>query len=146
MHFNLKKGKSFASHIILTLLIFLFEHAAYAQYPKVEIENSELRKISTSVIKQDLLLYVHLPGSYKKTNQKYPVLYLLDGHWLFPMVTGLYGNELGDAAIPEMIIVGITWDGKNLNYDSLRQSNYTPSNSKDIPGSGNAANFLASLK
>jgi predicted alpha/beta superfamily hydrolase len=142
---NRKRKIVYVQSYLVTLMI-LFHFISFAQYPKVEIQNTERREIISSVLKQNLLLYVQLPESYGKKNQKYPVLYLLDGQWLFPLVSGLYGNEYGDAAIPEMIIVGITWEGKDPNFDSLRQSNYTPTRVMDVPGSGNAPNFLEFIK
>src|ERR1700730_11331560 len=95
------KRKIIYAQFSLVASLFFFHISSFAQYPKVEMQNTERREITSSILKQNLLLYVQLPESYGKNNKKYPVLYLLDGQWLFPLVSGLCGNEYGDAAIPE---------------------------------------------
>jgi predicted alpha/beta superfamily hydrolase len=117
-----------------------------AQHPNVRIDHSEIRKSTSDILKQNFRLYVQLPVNYAKTKKRYPVLYILDGHWLFPMVTGINSCELGDGAIPEMILVGITWGGVNPNYESFREIDYTPTCVTGAPNSGNASKFLTSIK
>jgi predicted alpha/beta superfamily hydrolase len=58
----------------------------------------------------------------------------------------LYGQHYFDGFIPEMIIVGVTWTGKNANPDSLRARDYTPTNEKRLPQSGGADNFLSFMR
>jgi predicted alpha/beta superfamily hydrolase len=87
-----------------------------------------------------------LPASYDKTNKKYPVVYLMDSQWDFPLVTALYGQQYYDGFIPEVIIVGITWGGNHPNPDSLRARDYTPTNEKTLPQSGGADKFLSVIK
>src|SRR6201986_4899693 len=95
---SIKKNIIYAQFSLIASLM-LFHIPSLAQYPKVEMQNTERREITSSILKQNLLLYVQLPESYGKKNIRYPVLYLLDGQWLFPLVSGLCGNEYGDAAI-----------------------------------------------
>jgi hypothetical protein len=45
-----------------------------------------------------------------------------------------------------MIIVGITYSGDQPDYEALRAMAYTPVQDFSIPGSGDAAKFLAFLK
>jgi hypothetical protein len=125
----------------------LLHIATKAQTNPVVVPGSQRHTITSKIVSgQDYELQVMLPGSYEKGNKTYPVLYLMDSQWDFPLVTALYGQQYYDGFIPEMIIVGITWAGPNANADSLRARDYTPTNDKRVPQSGGAANFLSFMK
>ncbi|MDZ7288791.1 MAG: alpha/beta hydrolase-fold protein [candidate division KSB1 bacterium] len=141
--------------IFLLFSIFCLE-AIYAQEknsmniasapPRVEIPNTQLRKITSAIVQQEYDLYIHLPRGYGKTNDSYPVLYLLDAQWDFPLVTAIYGSQFYDGFLPGLVIVGITWGGKNPNHDSLRARDLTPTNAAALRQSGGAPKFLAFIK
>jgi predicted alpha/beta superfamily hydrolase len=119
----------------------------YAQFPKVEIPGSVVRKITSSVVSgQEYEFHVLLPSGYKNSSKKYPVVYLMDSQWDFPLVKSLYGEHYFDGFIPELIIVGVTWGGSNPNPDSLRARDYTPTKENRIPQSGGADKFLSFMK
>lgn len=119
----------------------------YAQFPKVDIPGSEIRTITSSIVTgQEYELQILLPGGYKNSTKKYPVVYLMDSQWDFPLVKSLYGQHYYDGFIPELIIVGVTWGGTKPNPDSLRARDYTPTNEARIPQSGGAGKFLSFLK
>jgi hypothetical protein len=61
-------------------------------------------------------------------------------------VNGIYGDLYYDGFLPELITVGITWGGEHPNYDSLRTRDLTPTSIKQVPYTGNAPQFLASIK
>ncbi len=93
---------------------------AYCQNTTVTIPGSQVKTFTSTIVKnQPYALQVSLPASYAKSNQKYPVVYLMDSQWDFPLVTALYGQQYFDGFIPEVIIVGITWGGDHPNPDSL---------------------------
>jgi len=132
---------------ILFLLLSSLGFYAQAQYPRVDIPGSEVRKITSSIVSgQAYELQILLPGNYGSGNKKYPVVYLMDSQWDFPLVKSIYGQQLYDGFIPEMIIVGVTWAGTKPNYDSLRARDYTPTNESGIPQSGGAEKFLSFMK
>jgi len=98
------------------------------------------RVIHSDILKEDRLLYVHLPEGYQDTQQRYPVLYILYAQ--------LY-NYVADAAIiteklggtgeaPPLIIVGVA----NTN----RYRDLLPVRSQRIAESGGADNFLTFLE
>jgi len=131
----------------IVLLLLAFTVNAYAQYPKVDIPGSEVRKITSKIVAgQEYELQIMLPSGYKTSNKKYPVVYLMDSQWDFPLVKCIYGEYYYDGFIPEMIIVGITWGGVNPNPDSLRARDYTPTKVQALPQSGGADNFLSFMK
>jgi len=132
----------------LTLLLSIaFTLNASAQYPRVDIPGSEVRKITSSIVTgQEYELHILLPGGYKNSTKRYPVVYLMDSQWDFPLVKSIYGEHYYDGFIPELIIVGVTWGGINPNPDSLRARDYTPTNIAQVPQSGGADKFLSFMK
>ena len=114
--------------------------------PKMEIPRTEVQRLTSSIDGQEYVLYVYLPDGYSTSTKTYPVLYLMDAQWDFPMVTGLVESQTDDGFVPQMIVVGITWGGKNPNYGYLRFKDFTPSHSDRFPQSGNGPKFLALVK
>ena len=131
-----------------TLLVFgLLILGKPVQAQQVEIAGSQIKKFTSSIVSgQEYVLQIMLPGGYGKNDKKYPVLYLMDSQWDFPLLTALYGQQYYDGFVPEMIIVGITWGGDHPNPDSLRARDYTPTNEKRSPQSGGADKFLSVIK
>lgn len=132
----------------ILVILFMFTTAkALAQYPRVDIPGSELRKISSSIVAgQEYELHILLPGNYKQSDKKYPVVYVMDSQWDFPLVKSIYGQQYYDGFIPELIIVGVTWGGTNPNPDSLRVRDYTPTNDGWRKQSGGADQFLSFMR
>lgn len=115
--------------------------------PEVGIPGTELLKITSSIIQgQEYDLYINLPRTYSDSSKSFPVIYVLDGQWDFPLVTSIYGEEYYDGFVPGVIVVGITWGGKNPNPDSLRVRDFTPTKVKQAPQSGGAPEFLSFLR
>jgi predicted alpha/beta superfamily hydrolase len=113
----------------------------------VKIPNSETKKITSSIVSgQQYELQILLPGNYSTTGKKYPVVYLMDSQWDFPLLAALYGEQYYDGFIPAVIIVGVTWGGEHPNPDSLRVRDYTPTNDGMQKQSGGADKFLSFMK
>lgn len=131
--------------ILLFLSVWLLAEMTTAQ--EVKIPGTQTRKITSSIVTgQEYELHIMLPGNYSSTNRYYPVVYLMDSQWDFPLTTSVYGEQYYDGFIPPMIIVGVTWGGTNPKPDSLRARDYTPTNLKDVPQSGGAEKFLSFMK
>ena len=133
---------------VITFFFLFFTKNIFAQsYPEVQIAGSEIRKITSQIVNgQEYVLQISLPAGYANTNKKYPVVYLMDSQWDFPLVSALYGQQYYDGFIPEMVMVGITWGGDYPNPDSLRARDYTPTMEKGLPQSGGADKFLSFIK
>ncbi|MEP7376732.1 MAG: alpha/beta hydrolase-fold protein [Chitinophagaceae bacterium] len=132
---------------LITLFLIASNLYSYAQYSLVTIPGSETRKITSSIVAgQEYELQILLPAGYKNSEKKYPVVYLMDSQWDFPLVKSLYGEHYFDGFIPELIVVGVTWGGVNPNPDSLRARDYTPTKENRLPQSGGADNFLSFMK
>ncbi len=133
--------------LISIVLLLAFYRDTAAQYPRVDIPGSEVRKITSSVVKgQEYELHILLPGNYRQQTKEYPVLYILDSQWDFPLIKSIYGQQYYDGFIPELIICGITWGGVNPNHDSLRVRDYTPTNDGQRVQGGGAAGFLSFIE
>lgn len=133
--------------ISLLLLAVLLMATAFSQSGPVVIPGSQTQTFTSDIVKgQPYVLQISTPAGYASSNKKYPVVYLMDSQWDFPLVTALYGQQYYDGFIPEVIIVGITWGGDHPNPDSLRARDYTPTNVKNTPQSGGADPFLSVIK
>src|SRR6266498_3010150 len=133
--------------IVLILLTALLASISFSQSTEVTIPGSQIKKITSKIVNgQEYVLQISLPAGYANSNRKYPVVYLMDSQWDFPLLTALYGQQYFDGFIPEFIIVGITWSGEHPNPDSLRARDYTPRNEKRLPQSGGADKFLSVIK
>ncbi len=132
-------------NLIGLLLTFWIVNAA-AQFSRVEIPGSQVRKIHSSIVNQEYQLNILLPGDHSTSDKKYPVVYLMDAQWDFPLVSAIIGQQYYDGFIPQVILVGVTWGGTNPNHDSLRARDYTPTYEAQLPQSGGAPKFLSFMK
>lgn len=131
--------------IISFIAVLFLVYIGFAQ--EVSIRGTQLKRITSTIVPgQEYVLNIMLPGGYDNSNKTYPVVYLMDSQWDFPLVSALYGQQYYDGFIPQMIIVGVTWGGTNPNPDSLRTRDYTPTNVKSTPQSGGADKFLSFMK
>jgi predicted alpha/beta superfamily hydrolase len=133
-------------NFFIFILLILIQQNAAAQSNPVTIPGSEKRTIHSSIVNQDYELHINLPSGYANSNKNFPVVYLMDSQWDFPLVTALYGQQYFDGFIPSLIIVGVTWGGNHPNPDSLRARDYTPTNEARLPQSGGADKFLSFMK
>ena len=132
-------------NLIAIITAFFFLQIISAQ--EVTIPGTQLQRITSSIVGgQEYQLHIMLPGGYANSNKVYPVVYLMDSQWDFPLMAALYGQQYYDGFIPPMIIVGVTWGGIKPNPDSLRARDYTPTNVKGTPQSGGADKFLSFMK
>ena len=114
--------------------------------PQVKIAGSQLLHLTSTIVGREYDLYVNLPRGYEDTTKRFPVLYLLDAQWDFPLAQALYGELFYDGFVPSAIIVGITWGGKNPDYDSLRARDFTPTQSGRSSRFGGGQTFLSFIK
>jgi len=114
--------------------------------PMVEIAGTQSLHFTSSIVGQEFNLYVNIPRDYQDTSKAFPVIYLLDGQWDFPLLNAIFGEQYYDGFVPGAIVVGIAWGGKDPNYDFLRARDLTPSATKQAPIAGNAPKFLEFIK
>jgi hypothetical protein len=134
--------------------------------PPVSIPNSEVRTLSSKSVGQEYRILVSLPSypNYAESNEKYPVLYVLDPNMLFGWITDLVRESAFLRAVgyptsgfvpPHLILVGIAYPVTLYRQPklplSLRTRDQTPTNDPDIDKvwggpSGGAKNFLRFIR
>ena len=132
--------------IILTAVITWFASLYVFERP-VLAESVEQKALSSSTLGEQRQYLVHLPASYaSEPDQRYPVIYVLDGSSqdLHTAASADLMARIG--VIPEVIVVGIP----NISGEG-RQRDYTPPgmrqdlDDKDSPD-GRADRFLAFVR
>jgi len=129
--------------IFIVVSIFFFQQLANAQANqniKFLQKVGTLDSLYSKSLKEQRKIYVQLPEGYSPTkNQKYPVIYILDGEVFLPTVNNVH-NFYSGGFIPEMVIVGIS-------NDKNRMRDLTTSKVAEMYGmpfeqeNGEAANF-----
>ncbi len=137
--------------IIIVLGLILFGRNIYSQdnikkSEQVQIPGSQELNIKSAITGKDYKLYLNFPRNIDDPNRTFPVIYLLDAQWDFPLLNAIYGEQYFDGFIPDAIVVGITWGGKNPNPDSLRVTDFTPTKTMQDPTGGGAKKFLSFIK
>ena len=128
----------------LAIFIFLLNALNPVCAKEVAIAGTEVRQLYSQKVGQQYSLQINLPMGFDK-NLSYPVIYLLDSQWDFPLIAATYGQMYYDGFVPAAVIVGITWgEGDDPNVKRVRD--FTPSKIQGEIESGGAANFLNFIK
>jgi predicted alpha/beta superfamily hydrolase len=118
--------------------------------PAYRIDNSEVTEFKSSHTGKLYQLIVGLPPSYQQEpERKYPVWYQLDGQWDFALVNTVSAGLRYDQVIPEFILVGLSYGGKNPDYQALRDHDYPPTAARSDDGrraGGGGVRFLEALE
>ncbi len=122
---------------ILIFLIF-FLGVAFAQRSGSNITVARTIPFASKILNEERPIDIYLPPRYNLTNERYPVIILLDGEQHFLHTIGSAGFLAGVGRIPQMIVVGIP------NTD--RNRDFTPTRSLEYPTSGGAEKFIAFLR
>ena len=113
--------------------------AYYPKYPIAVATRQHSIIITNNDYKTERLIHIQVPVSYEdKTKQSYPVLYVTDADWNFPMIASYVDYLIYNKRIPEMLVVGI----ENIN----RNSDFVAPADPNFPESGQQARFLNYLE
>lgn len=82
-----------------------------ASLPRFSLFNTEAHILHSNLADQAFQIGVWFPFSYHSSNRAYPVLYVPDGEFAFPAAVGLIPTLMGAGEVPEMLVVGIAYDG-----------------------------------
>ena len=105
--------------------------------PATADANQARMAIDSQALEETRTLDIHLPRDYGESQNRYPVLYLLDGEWSFEKFVPMVESLIEEDRIPDLIIVSV----ENLN-EHTRLRDFTPSAVAKFPGSGGADAFL----
>jgi predicted alpha/beta superfamily hydrolase/Flp pilus assembly protein TadD len=121
---------------ILVLFLYGLQNFCYAQNDGDDIVIGTYKVMHSALLKEDRLLFIHLPRDYQDTRLHYPVLYLLyvDLYNYFTDAVMQVEKLSSSGEIPPLIIVGVV----NTN----RYRDLLPVPARGRPEGGGADNFL----
>ncbi|QCP14674.1 alpha/beta hydrolase [Pseudoduganella umbonata] len=97
-----------------------------APVPGYVLDNTEVREIHAASLKRDYQLYVALPDSYRASERRYPVVFVVDAGYAFPVARGIASRLHRHAGMEEAIVVGLSYAKGDEGVYSRRRD-YTPS-------------------
>jgi predicted alpha/beta superfamily hydrolase len=151
---NILKSTKF---VITTMLLLISSTIAFGQKlePKERITEPD-HTITSKILGRDYQLYISFPKNYStKDTVSYPVLYVLDGEWVFPIIRGTRAILDSEKELEDLIIVSISDADFTFRYQDYTTSLSTSTDEKvnkrsDVPKggliSGGADKFLTSMK
>lgn len=123
----------------LLFLCCLAGSASAAPPPVYPLDNTEVREVHAQALQRDYQVYVALPDSYSSSSRRYPVLFVTDASYGFPVVRNIAQRLSKHAGMEEAIVVGLSYaKGDGAVYS--RRRDYTPTAPRrhayrsDMPG------------
>ena len=130
--------------LIWICALLMLTLALHAQDTHFILSNTHIIKLTSELTGRDHELIIFLPDNYQNSpEEEYPTLYFMDAYWDMPLLNSIHGQLVYDKVIPELIMVGFSYPGENVNYGDLRARDLTPTREKGYnPASGEAPLFL----
>ena len=103
------------------------------------LDDTEVRDVHAGALNRDYQVFVALPDSYRSSNRRYPVLFVTDANYAFPVARGIAQRLAKHAGMEEAIVVGLSY-GKGDTPVFSRRRDYTPTvprsqdHTSDMPG------------
>jgi predicted alpha/beta superfamily hydrolase len=91
----------------------------------VTLPRTEVRHLRSTESGVAYKLYVSLPREYEASEQRYPVVYLLDADYSFALARNIVEHLSDRGHLTPAIVVGIAYDGPD-RYRLNRTRDYTP--------------------
>jgi predicted alpha/beta superfamily hydrolase len=140
-------------YLILALSILISACASQNQTTSLTQANQHLPvlqgdyfKMRSTYVGRDFHINVRLPLDYQASNAKtYPVVYVLDGDSLFPLLAPTHVFLHYDEKLPEAIVVGISYGSFDPSMNK-RDIDFSAPAADAKPGEDGAPRFLAFLK
>jgi predicted alpha/beta superfamily hydrolase len=115
---------------------------AWAQRVDSTVAIGQGTHLWSKTLQEERHILVQLPKQYAQSNERYPVLYLLDAEAQFNHTTGVVQFLAENGRIPDMIVIGVA--NTNRLRDLTPASN-DPKQRKENPEAGGADAFLTFL-
>lgn len=106
--------RGFISILFGLLLLATAPHATAQQAPEVPFPaalRGDAFRLESATLGRGFDIYVRLPLDYDPEGPAYPVVYLLDGDSLFPILAANHLFLTYDEGLPEAVVVGIAYGG-----------------------------------
>jgi predicted alpha/beta superfamily hydrolase len=113
---------------IAALALLSLSLTAEEQFPAWELPNTQVHQLPAQNTGRQYEVWIELPPSYGKTEKKFPVLFVSDANYAFPLIRSIR-NRLGAGGqnIEDFVIVGLSY-AKEDNPTDSRSLDYTPTN------------------
>lgn len=99
--------------------------------------------MKSAILNEEPKVLVAFPKDYEKGVQKYPVIYVLDGEWNFPIVANAVKVLSDNERIPPSIVIGVTNSDRNRDFTTKLTTNFEkPDFMKEVGGADNFLNYL----
>ncbi len=144
---------------IIIIISFFIPNLSEAQNENLSMNG---HNVKSSFNKKDYQLYISLPSNYNPSDTiHYPVLYILDANYSYPLISSLHNLLDSSQEIEKIIIVAIgDKNQSNTTWISSRMADCTPSNDPNVDAeianglnipksevkSGGAKEFLATIR
>lgn len=102
-------------------------------------------KLESEKVARPFHIHVRLPEKYEESEGPYPVVYLLDGDVLFPILGAYHLLLHYDEPVPDAIVVGISYGTFDRNNGNYRAVDYSTPPLDDGNPQGGAFAFQAFL-
>ena len=103
------------------------------------LDDTEVQDVHARALNRDYQVFVALPDSYRSSNRRYPVLFVTDANYAFPVARGIAQRLAKHAGMEEAIVVGLSY-AKGDSPVFSRRRDYTPTvprtqdTTPDMPG------------
>jgi predicted alpha/beta superfamily hydrolase len=102
------------------------------------LDATEVRDIYARALDRDYQLFVALPDSYRASDKRYPVLFVTDAAYAFPVARSIAQRLARHTGLEEAIVVGLSYaKGDSATYS--RRRDYTPT----VPAAGGYTSDMA---
>jgi predicted alpha/beta superfamily hydrolase len=118
--------------LFVALLAFFAANAALAQAaPAYALDDTAVHSLHAKDLKRDYQIMVSLPPSYKTSAKRYPVVFVTDANYAFPVTRSL-AKRVGanGRGLEEFILVGLGYATGDTT-DFSRRRDYTPTQPSD---------------
>lgn len=103
------------------------------------MEDTAVHQLQSKELKREYQIAVSLPTGYKTSTRRYPVLFVTDANYAFPLIRSLY-KRVGDEGrgLEDFILVGLGYStGDSPTF--ARRRDYTPVASADATAAPDAS-------
>lgn len=122
----------------MTVLLFFFNSVfCDAQTDSNDVVIGKYKSIFSKILQEERTILVNLPQGYDKSQDRYPVIYCLDGDSLSLAFSASTVRILSHRKIPEMIVVAVANTDRSRDMFPVRLEGH--------PTTGGADNFLGFL-
>jgi predicted alpha/beta superfamily hydrolase len=90
------------------------------------LDDTEVRDVHAQALNRDYQVFVALPESYRSSDRRYPVLFVTDAAYGFPVARSIAQRLAKHAGLEEAIVVGLSYAKGDSGVYSRRRD-YTPS-------------------